>query len=230
MRNSIKKKNIIAIIVAILCVGVSLTVPFALAQSNITIRPLSEWVASNPRVVYGFGGDDPNSDEDYFIFFSYPWLFPDSSWYNGYIKERATNDGGAIATVYITINDWEIPYIWRYDPTLYGFPFFGYDLSMVTDLKVSGTFRFNFLLPYPGAPIPSWFQILIFDPDQITDTLVQVSGTGVYSEFAGNFGYTPGTTAKVHVIMRPLTVPNPPPQHSYPGDPNIWPVEIVSLT
>jgi hypothetical protein len=175
-------------------------------NSKVTIRPLSDWAINNPGIVYGWGGWPPGAEKEfppgedtrlYRLLLCRFWEGPPTSGtYEGYIKERALSDGRALVTIVITLKD--TPFwlsVWPDGP---GNP----ATQMFEDGKIV-TYRevFTFYNEYPGAEIPFMFDI----PMEVWVFTSGVGhGIGIFTDWAEQWGFTPGEKGMAFVNERGL--------------------------
>jgi len=210
------------------------------ARDTITFRPLSHWTFWNPGVIYGWSGHEPGLGHEpdfgpgwYGIFFSFWWndppfspLYPEPSWYDGYIQERELPDGRAEITIYIDFHDWVIRYGRAFpDPHPY---WAWYQMNIFNeDLTMSGRAITKFILPSPNEwypHLPNFWYMLAFEVGEIVSISITATGFGTFSDYAVTKGFTPGATAKVTLVQGNLC--NPPVADPIDG---MWPVEIISI-
>lgn len=193
---------------------------------SITRRPIDDWTKNNPAVIYPYGGYCPASDQIYSIHFSTTSCVwgdpsgecPDPSWYDGYIRERELFDGRAELTVYIDFQDWVIERFIGYTPSGEIYIIFEEGFTM------SGREVTKIILPEPNMEIP-WLIDIWFGEGEVPFTSMTATGYGTFTEDAAIFGFIPGATGKVTLVMRNLCTPA-----SF-SDPVFgwWSVELINI-
>ena len=236
MKKSNLKKVLIPLTIAIFLFSFASIVHATGESSNVTIRPLSHWTHWNPQVIKAYRGPDPNTGQEYAIFFSFWWwndppspLYPEPSWYEGYVKERELLDGRAEITVHIDFQDWKIRHVrfFPQDP----FPGWGgYQYNLFNeDLTMSGKYTIKFILTSPNEwdqylPNIAYMEWMGEEVGLMVSDSITATGSGTLSDYAATKGFSPGATAKVTLVQRALW--NPPVADPIDG---MWPAEIVNI-
>jgi hypothetical protein len=218
MKRSKLLSVLIPLIVGIFILSFASTVYAKNDTSKVTTYPLDPyWTTNNPSVFYWWAGPEPGGEQWYIIFFG--GASPDE--YDGYIKERVLPDGRAEITVYLTYQDYVIPYF----ETLPGWiPIFE-----PGSLTMSGKDVLKFIIDEPidePADVPF---LLFLEPKDIVFQSITANGFGIFSDDAEPFGFKPGATGKVTVVQRNLYPPNPPPQLTDPYGYGMWPVTFINV-
>ncbi|UCC19284.1 MAG: hypothetical protein JSV62_14455 [Promethearchaeota archaeon] len=177
MNRSRLVKVSILLMVAIVFLGCVASANAFGQRPKVRYRPLSDYTKNNPSVFYWWVGPAPTYD--FILDLMGDGNPPSEGTYNGFIKERELPDGRAEVTVYLTAH---------------GIPFWLWvrgEGNLAMEGKMLWYFEIEkFIIEEPGAEIPSILTIPY--PD---DWLV-ISGCGMghgtFTEFAEDFGYTPG--------------------------------------
>ncbi|MFX1309411.1 MAG: hypothetical protein ACFE8C_06905 [Promethearchaeota archaeon] len=211
MKRSKLLKISIPLVIAIFFLSWTSTVYAVSNNLKWSFRPLSDWEANNPSIFYTW------SNPSYGIWLA-DWLNgipPPPGTYGGYIKERQLPDGRAEVTVYLTLHNTPLYGLW--DLNKYS-PFMGNEYSMFEEgstiflyLEVN-----KFIIPYPGAPIPSLFEIAY--PEDWISTFGCGWGSGIFSEYAE--GFPQGELGTIFIF-----------QYGYVTEEGefVWPHEIINI-
>ncbi|MFX0007832.1 MAG: hypothetical protein ACFFA7_06375 [Promethearchaeota archaeon] len=201
MKRSNLLKISIPLVIAIVFLCCASTVYAVSDDSKVTFRPLSDWELNNPSIFYTWGGWPPGADTPvYRILLAdfFAGIPPPEGTYDGYIKERELSDGRALVTVYLSLED--APFWLGVVPN---FPFPSDPSVQIFENGKIINYRevVEFYIPYPGAPIPSLFDIGWEDYTFMSGV---GHGIGIFTDYAENFGFTSGEKGMMTINQRGL--------------------------
>jgi len=225
MKKSTLLKISIPLAIAIVFLSCASTVLAASDNSKVTFRPLSDWAANNPSIFYGWGGWPPGADNpNYRIFLAdfFSGNPPPEGTYDGYIKERELSDGRALVTVYLILED--APFWLGVVPN---FPFPSDPSVQIFENAKIIKYRevIEFFIPFPGAPISNLWDIGLGD---YTFMSAVGHGTGIFTDYAENFGFTSGEKGMMIINQRGLV--HAALRNGFKGAlGDLFPVEIINV-
>ncbi|MFX0040363.1 MAG: hypothetical protein ACFFCY_12430 [Promethearchaeota archaeon] len=226
MKRSTLLKISIPLVIAIVFLSCASTVYAASDNSRVTFRPLSDWEANNPSIFYTWGGWPPGADTPaYRILLAdfFTGTPPPEGTYDGYIKERKLSDGRALVTVYLSLEG--APF-WLFlvpdfpDPSNPSIQLFE-NAKIIKYREV-----IEFFIPFPGAPIPSIWEIDLFDYTFMSGV---GHGIGIFTDYAEEkLEFTSGEKGMMTINQRGLVHAGI--QNDFKGAlRDLFPTEIINV-
>ncbi|MFW9896639.1 MAG: hypothetical protein ACFFD7_12610 [Candidatus Thorarchaeota archaeon] len=221
MKRSIIPKISIPLIIAIVFFSCTSIVYAASDNSKITFRPLSDWKENNPSIFYGWRGSPSGQESPLYQIDMAEWWTgtppPKGTW-DGYIKERELSDGRAQVTVYLSLHNAPFWLIIDGTPILDQIFEEGRTLEIYHEVN-------KFIIESPGAIIPNLFDIDLLD---FICSFGSGWGSGMFTEYAEAYGFTPGAIGIVNINQRGLIFPAL--QNGFQGAlADVFPVEFINV-
>jgi hypothetical protein len=206
MKRSKAVKLSLALVIAFVFLGCVFYANAWSRRTTVKYRPLSHYMKNNPSVFYWWYGPAPNYEYRLDLAEFLPFgegTPPPKGTYDGYIEERELPDGRAEITVYLHLHD---------------APFWLKSSSDPDKLIMQGMIDWyfgveKFIIQRPGAEIP--FILEIPYPDDYLSIYGSGMGHGIFTSFAEDFGFTPGTEGTFYLFQY--------------GEGFYWPYEILDV-
>ncbi len=206
MKRSTLLKISIPLVISFVFLGCVFGVNAMSQRATVKYRPLSHYLKNNPSVFYWWYGPYPNYEYRLDLANFLPFgegTPPPRGTYDGYIEEEEMPDGRAEITVYLTLHD---------------APFWLRSSSEPDKLVMEGMVDWyfeveRFIIEKPGAEIP--FILDIPYPDDYLLIAGSGTGYGIFTEFAEDFGFTPGVEGMFYLFQY--------------GEGFYWPYEMLDV-
>ena len=209
-RTKLKTKVYIILIIGLFFLGIASSGAAWGRRSRATYRPISEWVDSNPMVIYGFTTNWGLLPEGYIL----RPAIDDTDQYTGYIKEEVLDDGRAEITVVIFGRGFPI-HLFGLDDA-----FNGMWEDIMVDTSYYCIYVEKFILLEPGMDIPNFWDIYDGIAGESVSGYSIGFGCGTFTDYAETFGFTSGETGRVFLHM----------EFYFDEEGNeIWPHETIAI-
>jgi hypothetical protein len=190
-RTKLKTKVYLTLVIGLFFLSIASVASAWGPRSQVNYRPIDDWVLNNPRVIYGFTTNWDLLPEGYIL----RPMIDDPDQYSGYIKEKVLDDGRAELTVVVFGKGCPI--------RLFGLDdaFNGIIEDIMVDTSYYCIYMEKFILPEPGMEIPFYFDIYFGVVGEIVSGYSIGFGSGTFTDYAENFGFTSGETGNVFLHM-----------------------------